>query len=128
MKSKHFQEYLKKLLIFTAVIGLLYVAYLNLYPNSSTPSKPLAIFIVLFIVTSGAHYLLRRSDKKDPKKVIVNTMLSIVLKLVGYAGFAVILILADNSGAIPNITLFFVLYLCYSAFDIYLQRSSTSKK
>jgi len=124
----HFQIYLKKLSVFTIVIGLLYISYINLFPGVLTASKSIAIFIVIFIVTSGGHYLFKKSDPKDPQKLIVNTLLSIVLKLVSYAVFAIILIVSDKPGAIPNITLFFILYLIYTVFDIYHQRTSVSKK
>ena len=126
--SNYFQNYFRKLAIFTIVIGLLFISYLILFPEASKPSKAIATFIVLFIVTSVGHYLSNKSTQNDPQKVIVNTLLAIVFKLVGYGVFAIILIMSDKQGVMPNITLFFILYLLFTAFDIYFRRALDPKK
>ncbi len=113
-----FIKFLKKLSILTGILVLVYVAFLNLFPALSTPSKAFAIFIVLFLVTGGGHYLYRLPGSNDPSKLIVFTLLSIVLKLILYIAFAVVLILADNESAVSNIVLFFILYVIYTVFDI----------
>lgn len=122
-----FLVFLKKLSILTGILVLLYVAYLNLFPAMSSPSKAIAIFIILFIVTGGGHYLYRLPGRDEPSKLIVFALLSIVLKLVLYIAFAVALILADKESAVNNIILFFILYVIYTVFDIITNRNSSNE-
>jgi hypothetical protein len=119
-----FLNFLKKLSILTGILVLVYMAFLNLFPTLSTPSKAIAIFIVLFLVTGGGHYLYRLPGSNEPSKLIIFTLLSIVLKLILYIAFAVVLILADKESAVSNIILFFILYVIYTVFDIATNQKS----
>jgi hypothetical protein len=118
-----YYSYLKKLGLFTGLLAILFVAGVNLFPGIGAPSKSIATFLVLFAVTAIGHYLLIKAPA-DKQKMIVFTLVAIVVKLVLYGVFAVLLIFADKQDAIPNIALFFILYLCFTVFDIYQQRGT----
>ena len=120
-----YKKYLTRLIQFTGILGLLYLAYINLFPGLNEPSKSIAVFIVLFIVTAGTHFISRKNQSGDAHKMVVNTMLAIVLKLISYGVFAVVLIIADKENAVSNIVLFFILYLFFTVFDIYQQKTSS---
>ncbi len=124
--TKSYKNYLTRLIQFTGILGLLYVAYINLFPGLNVPSKSIAIFIVLLIVTAGTHFISKKNNSGDAHKMVVNTILAIVLKLISYGVFAIVLIIADKENAIPNIVLFFILYLFFTVFDIYQQKTSSS--
>jgi len=111
--------FFKRLSIVTIVLVLLYtvVLHINLFSGLAPPTSATAIFIVLFIITGGSHYLNRISNG-DPSKVIVFTLLTIVLKLVLYTVFAIVLILVDKESVTSNISLFFILYVVYTIFDV----------
>jgi threonine/homoserine/homoserine lactone efflux protein len=120
--NNSFVSFLKQLSILTGILVLIYFAYLNLFPTQASPSKAIAIFIVLYMITAGGHYLYRLPGAHEPGKLIIFTLFSIVLKLVLYIAFAVVLILADKESAISNIVLFIILYLIYTLFDIIANR------
>lgn len=115
-------SYLKKLAIFTAILAVMYVVYVLLFPGFAS-GKAIASFLMLFVVTGFGHYLLLKSPR-DKHKLVMNTLLIVVGKLLIYIGFAVALIVSDRSNAVGNITLFFALYLCFTVFDIFQQRQT----
>ena len=119
-----FLSFLGKLTMVTAFIALMYAALINLFPDMTIPSKTVSVFIVLFTVTAGVHYLLLRAGQGEPSRFAAFIILSVVIKLFLYAVFTFLLIIADRDGAMANVVLFFVVYIVLTVFEIgttYLQ-------
>ncbi|MCK9218654.1 MAG: hypothetical protein M0P47_01205 [Bacteroidales bacterium] len=116
MKSAYI-KYLRNLLIFSGILGLVTVILFFILPKTYfSPTIP--FLFVFFIATSliSFYYLLRSTDKKFIK--FVNTfLLTIILKLFIYAGVMTVYAFLNRSDAIPFMLGFFVLYLCYTIFE-----------
>jgi hypothetical protein len=116
MKSAYI-NYLRRLLIFSAMVGSVTLLCSFLLPNAYI-SPALPFLIVFFIATSllSFYYLLQSTEKRFIK--FVNTfLLTILIKLFVYAGVMIAYVFIYRSDAIPFMLGFFILYLCYTIFE-----------
>jgi hypothetical protein len=116
MKSAYI-NYLRRLLIFSAMVGSVTLLCSFLLPNTYI-SPALPFLIVFFIATSllSFYYLLQSTEKRFIK--FVNTfLLTILIKLFGYAGVMIAYVFMNRRDAIPFMLGFFILYLCYTIFE-----------
>jgi len=116
--NKLFFSFLGKLSLVTLFMVIMFVAVLYLFPDMAIPSKSVAIFIVVFTVTAGVHYILLKSGQGEKDKLTNLILLSSVIKLFIYAIFTFLLILADRDGAMSNVILFFSAYIILTVFEI----------
>ena len=116
--GNRFFSFLKSLTVFTFFLGLIVISVFNLFPGIAMPSKAIAVFIILYVITAVGHYLLILANQRSPQKRIILTIISITLKLFIYAVFAFLLILADKPNATGNVVLFFTLYIFYTIFEL----------
>lgn len=116
--NKLFFSFLGKLSLVTLFMVLMFVAMLYLFPDMTIPSKSVAIFIVVFSVTAGVHYILLKSGQGEKDKLTNLILLSSVIKLFIYAIFTFLLILSDRDGAMANVVLFFAAYIILTVFEI----------
>ena len=113
-----FITFLGKLIFLTLFLLLMVVALVNLFPSMIVPSKMISIFIVVFAVTAGVHYVLLRASRGEGLQFANFIILSVVIKLILYAIFTFLLIVSDRQGAMPNVILFFSLYIVFTVFEI----------
>ena len=111
-------SFLLKLLMVTLFTALMLTGFFTLFPEIAVPSKSISIFIVLFGVTAGIHYILLRAGRGEARKLASLIILSVVIKLFLYAVFTFLLILSDRAGAMGNVILFFVGYIIFTVFEI----------
>lgn len=116
--GNRFFSYLKRLTLFTFLLGLIVISVFNIFPGIASPSKIIAVFIILYVITAAVHYLMILANQRSPQKRIILTIISITLKLFIYAVFAFLLILADKPNATGNVVLFFTLYIFYTVFEL----------
>ena len=116
--NKMFFSFLGKLSLVTLFMALMFMALIYLFPDMAIPSKSVAIFIVVFTVTAGVHYILLKSGQGEKDKLTNLILLSSVIKLFIYAIFTFLLILSDRQGAMSNVVLFFVAYIILTVFEI----------
>jgi hypothetical protein len=116
--NKQFFSFLGKLCFVTLFMIIMFVAVLYLFPDINMPSKSVAIFIVVFAVTAGVHYILLKSGQGERNKLTNLILLSSVIKLFIYAIFTFLLILSDRQGAMANVVLFFIAYIILTVFEI----------
>ena len=122
--NRMYLSFLGKLTLITLFTVVMYLGFIFLFPELPVPSKSISIFIVLFGVTAGIHYILLRAGRGEAQKLANFIILSIVIKLFLYAVFTFLLILSDRDGAMSNVVMFFVVYIIYTVFEItsmYLQ-------
>ena len=116
--NKTFFSFLGKLTFVSLFMILMFVVVVYLFPAMTVPSKSVAVFIVVYAVTAGVHYLLLKSGQGEPDKLTNLILLSSVIKLFIYAIFTFLLILSDREGAMANIVLFFIAYIILTVFEI----------
>ena len=113
-----FISFMRKLVFMTLFLLLMVVAIVNLFPSLIAPSKMISIFIVVFAVTAGVHYVLLKASRGERIRFANFIILSVVIRLVLYAIFTFLLILSDRQGAMANVILFFSLYIVFTVFEI----------
>lgn len=116
MKSAYI-KYLKRLLIFSAIIGLVYLLCLFILPKTYlSPALPFLIFFFMATSLLSFYYMLQSTGKRFIK--FVNTfLLSIILKLFIYSGVMIAYVFINRRDAVAFMLGFFILYLCYTIFE-----------
>ena len=126
--KKDFFHFLKRLSIFSFVLACIAVVLWFIAPRPwLTPTLP---FLFLFFMGSTilSFYYLQRSTRERFARFVNTFLLTILLKLLGYACILFAYAFLNPGDVIPFILAFFLLYLCYTVFEsaeiIRLTRSS----
>jgi len=120
--------FLKKLLIFTIVIAVVgYIFTMYLPANYITPTLPF-LYVFFFAATLVVHYILLKVSEKKTPGFINYFMLVTFGKLIFYLTIILAYALLNRTDAIPFILAFFILYVCFTAFEVALSLSHTKTK
>lgn len=117
MKSDYLQ-YLKKLLIYSAIIAVIaFVLAFFLPDNFVSPAMPflLVFFVAVSLLT---HYFVLKTMVKRMSLFVNFFMISIFVKLIIYIAIIVIYGLMNKHDMIPFVITFFVFYLLYTLFEL----------
>ena len=109
---------LKRLLIFSLIIGSVAALLFFLLPSEFiTPALPFLIpfFISVTLISS---YLLIRSAQKKFLKYLNVYLLTTIARLFLYIAVMVTYILLNKHDILPFSISFFILYLCYTIFEV----------
>lgn len=93
--------------------GTLWLAESVLIPEA--PSFMWATLILLLLLTSLIYIYLYRSGGDSFMQFY---FLTLVLKLIFYAGYNTVIILLDRNSAVPNVVFFLISYFLYTALEI----------
>ena len=111
-------SFLKRLLIFSLIPGsIAAVLYFSLPAKFITPVLPF-LFLFFIAVTLINAYILLRSSQKKFIKYLNAYLLTTVLKLFLFTGVIIIYVLFNKADLIPFTLSFFILYLCYTIFEV----------
>jgi phosphatidylglycerophosphate synthase len=123
-----FQSFLRKLLLFTALTGL--IGFLVLAALPSEYRSPAFPFILLFFfgISFLMHHLMVRSAGEKLIRFTNRFMLLTFTRLLLYIGVILIYVLLINrSDAIPFVITFFLYYLAFTSFEVIEMLRSTKK-
>lgn len=111
--------FLKKLLYFSVLLGLLCIGLTFLLPhNYLTPTLPY-LFIFFFSVTLLMFYILLKASEKNFRQFITLFSLSTFIKLFLFLGVILFYVFIHRADAISFLITFLIFYICYQAFEIY---------
>ena len=120
--------FLKKLLLFTLILALVGYSFTFLLPeNYITPTLPF-LFVFFFAATLVVHYILLKVSEKKTSGFINFFMLVTFGKLMFFLTIILAYALLNREDAIPFIIAFFILYVCFTAFEVTLSLSHTKTK
>lgn len=120
--------FLKKLLLFTLVLALVGYLFTYLLPeNIVTPTLPF-LYVFFFATTLVVHYILLKVSEKKTSGFINFFMLLTFGKLLFFLSIILAYALLNRADAIPFIIAFFILYVCFTAFEVTLSLSHTKTK
>jgi len=109
---------LKRLLIFSLIPGsIATILYFSLPAKFITPTLPF-LFIFFIAVTLISAYILIRSSQKKFIKYLNVFLLTTVLKLFLFTAVIITYVLFNKADLIPFTLSFFILYLCYTIFEV----------
>jgi len=121
-------SFVKKLLFFTITISSITAVCFFLMPkNLITPTLPF-LTSFFFAITLLSHYLQIKASQKTFARFTSNFMMITFLKLMILMAVLLLYVLTHRSDAIPFIIWYFVLYVCFTAYEVIdLQRIADKK-
>jgi hypothetical protein len=126
MRNTIFQ-FIVRLALFTIIILVLTFSLNYMMPAAwLTPMMP---FLVLFfaIVTAVVYYVIKKATAKRFNRFVLLFNLSTLVKLVIYIGVLSTYIVLFPNDRIQFLAAFFVLYICFTVFEIALLLRSEKK-
>ena len=117
-KSSWYLIFLRRILIFSIILGLLAKGLTFLVPSHYiTPALPW-LFLFFIAVTLIGYYIILRSAKSKFIRFINSYLLVTVVKLFVFIGVIFLYLLNNRADAAAFALSFFVLYLCYMIFEV----------
>lgn len=110
-------RFLKQLSIITVVLILILVGVTELM-NVQMPTFTVSIFIVLYVVTFLVFLLQIKVMLSSPDYSMHVIIGSLIIRLIAFVLFNFIIIYTDRLNAVPNIVLFFSIYIVYTAVEM----------
>ncbi|HNY03098.1 MAG TPA: hypothetical protein PKG48_10945 [Bacteroidales bacterium] len=110
-------RFLKKLLLFTAILGA--IALVIKYFATGIRLTPALPFLFCFFIATTllSYYYLERATRQRFARFVNIFLLSILLKLLVYAGVLAAYAFLNREDTVPFIFAFFILYICYTVFE-----------
>ena len=111
-------KFLKHLLIFSLILGAIAAIGVCFLPKIyCSPTLPFLFFFFMSTTLISYYFLIKSMQKKYIK--FVNTfLLTTTLKLFLYVAVMIAYALLNRKDAIPFMISFFILYLCYTVFEV----------
>ncbi|MCX6252503.1 MAG: hypothetical protein NTX61_17350 [Bacteroidetes bacterium] len=117
MKSIYL-SFLKKIIIFTIILGIIAATLSFILPKPFlTPFLPL-LFLFFPVITFSTFSILVKSADKKFIRFLNYFLLTIILKLFLFIGILIAYLILNKPDAIPFTLTFFILYLCYTVFEV----------
>ena len=111
-------SFLKRLLIFSLILGSVAALLFFLLPEKCiSPILPF-LFIFFIAITLISTYILIRSSQKKFIRYLNVYLLTTVIKLFLYVAVMITYILLNMADIFPFAISFFILYLCYTIFEV----------
>lgn len=107
---------LKFFVVLSLVTGVLIVIYVLLTRLEAVPAASYALgaFATQYIVTLLIYFVLLKGLTLQPQYFVQIAILAIVVKLIIYGAFNFVVIYLSPAFAIPNVILFFSIYLIFT--------------
>ncbi len=112
------KQFILKILTFSIIlIAIAVILYLTLLRKFYVKSFPLQILLIGFL-TAFSHIRMIKASQHNIRRFTSAFMLSVTLKLLIYLFFLLIGLLFDHSNALTFVITFFILYICYTVFEV----------
>ena len=117
MKSIYL-DFLRRLIIFSVILSFVaFGAALILPRNYMTPVLPY-LYLFFIAVTLISYYILIRAANLKFIRFLNYYLLLTVIKLFLFIAVLVIYLMLNKNDAVPFVLSFFLLYLCYTIFEV----------
>jgi len=121
-------SFIKRLFIFSAIIGLLsFLSTIALPTDYVSVAMPYLLFF-FFAITSASHYLVLNAIKERTSRFVNYFMISIFVKLVLYSIIIGLYSVVNAKDIIPFVITFFIYYFCFTVFELIEILKATKKK
>jgi hypothetical protein len=116
--EKDIKLFILRILIFTIILVLISaILYLTFLKDFYVRSFPLQLLLIGSLTAYG-HVRLMKACEQNIRRFTSVFMLSVILKLMIYLSYLLICLLIDPSDALAFVLTFFILYLCYTIFEV----------
>lgn len=117
--------FIKKLFVFTVIVALAGTGIAYLLPDKYvTPTIPF-LYLFFFSATMVVHYVLLQVSLKKASSFINYFMLMTFGKLIFFLSIVMLYALIRREDAAQFIVAFFILYLCFTVFEVIQSLSLT---
>lgn len=117
-RSSGYLTFLRRILIFSIILGLLATGIGFLAPaRTITPTLPY-LFVFFIAVTLTGYYFINRSIQTKFIRFINSYLLVTVVKMFLFIGVIFLYLFHHRQDAAPFAISFFILYLCYMIFEV----------
>jgi hypothetical protein len=127
MKHKYI-DFLKKLLIYTIILAIVGFLIANYLPGKFISPVLPYLFFFFFSVTLIVHLILLKVSEKKAGSFINFFMLLTFGKLLFFLTIILVYALLNRSDAVSFIISFFLLYVCYTVFEVVLSLNHARPK
>lgn len=117
MKTPYFY-FIKLLILLTSSLALVAFFLLKYFFKTGFNSFVPFVFLFYFVLTASVHFFLLKAGKKRIQRFIPAFMAATSIKLLISLAVLLIYVLTHREEAVKFIIFFFLLYLCYSTFEI----------
>lgn len=119
MKSIY-TEFLRKLIIFSVILSFIAIGLAFLIPKTYiTPALPV-LFVFFLSTTLISYYILINASQKKFLRFLNYYLLTTTVKLLLFIAVLITYIMLNRKDAVPFALAFFILYLCYTIFEVVL--------
>ncbi len=116
--SSLYLNFIKKLLIFSLLIGFLISVCIYTLPSAFiTPALPY-LLLFFFAIASVSHYFQIKAGEKSFIRFTSSYMLVTFIKLILLMSVLLLYVFNNRKDAIPFIVWFFLFYILFSAFEV----------
>ena len=116
--QKEIKVFIIKILTLSIILTLISaVLFLTVLKTFYFRSFPLQLLIIASLTAFG-HIRLIKACELNMRKFATVFMLSVTMKLIVYLSFLLIGLLIDHSNAMTFVLTFFILYVCYTVFEV----------
>jgi hypothetical protein len=117
MKSL-FIDFLRKLIIFSVILSFIAIGLVFLIPKTwVTPVLPF-LFAFFLGITILSYYILIKAAQKKFIRFLNYYLLTTTVKLLLFIAVLMTYIMLNRKDAVPFALAFFLLYLCYTVFEV----------
>jgi hypothetical protein len=110
--------FLRNLLVFSVILYLLSLLITRFLPSSwVTPAMPW-LFVFFFLATLFIRYVLGNIPAARMSRFINFYLIITTVKLLVYFAVMIVYAFLNRSDAVPFIITFFILYVCYTLFEV----------
>lgn len=106
----------------TALLAVLVLLVAFWYPNQVNSTLFLVMILFLGVITSAVHLLLLKVSEDRPQKFVRVFMIATMLKLLVYLIFILVGAYLFREYAAAILIGFLVLYLCFTALEVFFLR------
>lgn len=117
MKAVYF-DFLRKLIIFSVILSFIAVGLLFLLPTTWFTAALPYLFIFFLAVTLLSYYILIQAAQKKFIRFLNYYLLTTTVKLFLFIAVLITYIMLHKKDAVPFALAFFLLYLCYTVFEV----------
>jgi|WetSurMetagenome_2_1015567.scaffolds.fasta_scaffold469257_1 hypothetical protein len=113
-----FADFLRKIVIFSVILSFIAVGLSFLVPKTFfTPVLPY-LFLFFLAVTIVSYYILIKAAQQKFIRFLNYYLLTTTVKLLLFIAVLMTYIMLNRNDAVPFALTFFLLYLCYTVFEV----------
>ena len=116
--NQNFKAFIIGLIVMSVILGIItYLLGLVLPAGFISPAVP-SLILFFLVVTLLVHYILQKATGNNGRKFVNAFMLATLVKFFAYMPLIFVYMYFNRDDLLPFVIGFFILYLCYTIFEV----------